>query len=36
MITHVWKGENRHSPAFNTLTITFNLLTDGFIIKDEE
>jgi hypothetical protein len=36
MITHVWKEENRHSPAFKALTITFKLLTDGFIIKDEE
>jgi len=36
MIPFVFKEKNRHSPAFKALTITFKLLTDGFIIKDEE
>ena len=36
MITYVQKGENRRSTAFKALTITFKLLKDGFIIKDEE
>jgi hypothetical protein len=36
MITYVLKRENRRSTAFNALTITFKLLTDGFLIKDEK
>lgn len=35
MITYVQKGENRHTNAFKALTITFKLLTDGFLIKEE-
>ena len=35
MIPFVFKGENRHTTAFKALTITFKLLTDGFLIKEE-